>query len=71
MSTDPKSGFYASPLTPHGERAIALLEQALYEARSRIDAIPVVTEALANLRAEAGEIPAEEAAELLRMAAEE
>jgi hypothetical protein len=71
MSTDPKSGWYDPPPSPHGERAVVLLERAAGEVRSREDAIPTVTEALANLRAEVGEIPPEEAAELLRMAAEE
>jgi hypothetical protein len=40
---------------PYGAQAEALLEQALSETRDGIDAIPTVVEALAWLRAEAGE----------------
>ena len=45
----------------HAER---LLEQALDEVRDRTDAIPTVGAALAALRAEVGELPEDEAAEL-------
>lgn len=41
-------------------RAERLLEQALDDARSGVDAIPTATAALAALRIEAGEMPATE-----------
>lgn len=43
-----------------GNRAEDLLEQALDEVRSGIDAIPTVDAALAELRIEAGELDADE-----------
>lgn len=43
-----------------GSRAERLLEQALGEVLSSIDAIPTVDAALAALRIEAGELPADE-----------
>lgn len=65
FSDNPLSGFYRPPLTAHGRRAEALLEQALSDVRDQRDAISAVSEALANLRAEAGELPSQEATELL------
>lgn len=62
---DPASGFYKPPPSPHGVRAVELLERALGEVQGNIDAIPTVSEALANLRAEAGELSEDEAADLL------
>lgn len=43
-----------------GIRAERLLEQALYETQDHIDAIPTVCAALAALRIEVGELPADE-----------
>jgi hypothetical protein len=59
------SGFYRSTPTAHGRRAEALLEQALSDVRGSIDAIPAVSEALANLRAETGELSPDDATDLL------
>jgi hypothetical protein len=64
-NSDPRSGFYRPPLTAHAVRAEELLEKALSDVRDRYDAIPTVSEALANLRAEVGELPDRESAELL------
>jgi hypothetical protein len=50
-----------SPWSTRAERA---LEQALDEVRDGIDAIPAVSLAMALLRAEVGELPADEIAEL-------
>lgn len=41
-------------------RAERLLEQALDEVRGGVDAIPTLSEAIAVLRVEAGELPADE-----------
>lgn len=41
-------------------RAVHLLNQALYQVRSEQDAIPTVSAALACLRIEIGELPADE-----------
>lgn len=62
---DPKSGFYKPSPSPHGVRAIELLERALSEIRDGLDAIPTISEAFAHLKAEVGEVPAAEATELL------
>lgn len=54
-----------------GARALALLERACEELRDGEDAIPSVEEALANLRAEAGELSGDEATQLGEMAEDE
>jgi hypothetical protein len=63
------SGFFTPDPEAHRNRAAELLEAAAAEVRAGgVDQIPTVSEALANLHAEAGELPPEVAEDLLELA---
>lgn len=52
-------------ISPLGEKAVELLEQAIAEVRQGLDALPTISAAEAVLRAEAGELSADDVMELL------
>lgn len=68
-SDDPRSGFYQAPLSAHALRAIKLLRRAAGEIESRLDPLPAISEAEANIRADdLGELSSDAVAELQEIA---